>query len=96
MTPNQPQPPFPPATPSVPSPVAVFYATPPDTFAPGTEPFIDKPELARRLGRTLRSVDTYMAKGMIPYYKLGRTVAFKWTEVDTHLRTHFRVCQRSL
>jgi hypothetical protein len=32
-----------------------------------------------------------MAKGIVPFYKLGRTVAFKWTEVDEHLRTHCRV-----
>jgi len=57
----------------------------------GPEGYIDKRELARRLGRTKRSVDTYMAKGMVPFYKLGRTVAFKWTEVDAHIKAHYRV-----
>jgi len=55
------------------------------------EGYIGKPECARRLGRTLRSVDTYMALGIIPYYKLGRTVAFKWSEVDEHIKAHYRV-----
>jgi len=59
--------------------------------APGPEGYIDKRELAKRLGRTPRSVDTYMALGMVPFYKLGRTVAFKWSEVDAHIRTHYRV-----
>ncbi len=58
---------------------------------PGYEGYIDKRECARRLGRTARSVDTYMAKGIVPFYKLGRTVAFKWSEVDEHIRTHYRV-----
>jgi hypothetical protein len=55
------------------------------------EGYIDKHECARRLGRTVRSVDTYMAVGLIPFYKLGRTVAFKWSEVDAHIKAHCRV-----
>jgi len=58
------------------------------------EGFIDKRECARLLGRTVRSVDTYMAAGVIPFYKLGRTVMFKWSEVDAHIQSHFRVCLR--
>jgi predicted DNA-binding transcriptional regulator AlpA len=58
------------------------------------EGYIDKHECARRLGRTVRSVDTYMLKGIVPFYKLGRTVAFKWSEVDEHIKAHFRVCLR--
>lgn len=54
------------------------------------EGYINKHECARRLGRTVRSVDTYMALGIIPFYKLGRTVAFKWSEVDEHIRAHYR------
>ena len=61
---------------------------------PGYEPYIGKPECARRLGRTVRSVDTYMALGIVPFYKLGRTVAFKWSEVDEHIKAHYRVGTR--
>lgn len=57
----------------------------------GYEGYIDKRECARRLGRTVRSVDTYMALGIVPFYKLGRTVAFKWSEVDAHIMAHHRV-----
>ena len=39
----------------------------------------------------MRSIDTYMAQGIIPFYKLGRTVMFKWSEVDAHIKAHFRV-----
>lgn len=57
---------------------------------PAYEGYIDKRECARRLGRTPRSVDTYMARGILPFYKLGRTVAFKWSEVDAHIKAHYR------
>jgi predicted DNA-binding transcriptional regulator AlpA len=59
------------------------------------EGYINKAECAKRLGKTVRSIDTYMAQGILPYYKLGRTVAFKWSEVDAHIRAHFRVCLRA-
>ena len=55
------------------------------------EGYIDKHECARRLGRTVRGVETYMAKGILSFYKLGRTVAFKWSEVDEHIKAHYRV-----
>ena len=61
---------------------------------PAYEGYIDKRECARRLGRTPRSVDKYMARGIIPFYKLGRTVAFKWSEVDAHIKAHYRVGYR--
>jgi excisionase family DNA binding protein len=55
------------------------------------EAYIDKRELARRIGKTVRTVDTWMAEGWIPFYKVGRTVCFRWSEVDQHIRAHFRV-----
>ena len=58
---------------------------------PVFEGYIDKHKCARLLGRTVRSVDTYMALGIIPFYKMGRTVAFKWSEVDAHIKAHCRV-----
>ena len=59
------------------------------------EGYIDKHECARLIGRTVRTVDTLMAKGLIPYYKWGRTVAFKWSEVDAYFRQNHRVCLRN-
>ena len=59
------------------------------------EGYIDKREVARRIGRTVRTVDTMMAKGLLPYFKLGKTVAFKWSEVDAHIQANFRVCLRA-
>ncbi len=55
------------------------------------ESFIDKHELGRRLGRTSRSVDVWMRRGFVPYYKVGRSVAFKWSEVEAYLARTYRV-----
>ena len=59
-----------------------------------TEPegFITKETLAIRLSRTVRTVENWQRRGIIPYVKCGRCVLFKWTDVETHLQTHFRVC----
>jgi hypothetical protein len=63
--------------------------------APSPEPYIDKIEVARRLGRTVRCVDNWMKRGLIPFFKIGRTVAFKWNDVETHLSKTHRVCRRA-
>lgn len=60
--------------------------------AVGFEPFITKPEVARRLGKQVRTVDNWMQQGLLPYYKIGRSVSFKWSEVEQHLEQVCRVC----
>jgi len=59
----------------------------------GFEPFITKAEVARRLGKRIRTVDNWMQRGLLPYYKIGRAVAFKWSEVELHLKQMCRVCR---
>ena len=61
--------------------------------APVTEPFINKEEVARRLGKTLRTVDNWMSRGLLPYYKIGRSVEFKWSDVEAHLAQTCRICR---
>ena len=58
------------------------------------EPYINKREVAQRLGNTTRTVDNMMRRGMIPYYKLGYRVAFRWSEIQSHLAQTCRVCRR--
>lgn len=65
----------------------------PATTDPAAEPFIGKAEVARRLGRTLRAVNKLMKRGRIPYYKFDWRVAFRWSEVQTHLAETCRVCR---
>jgi excisionase family DNA binding protein len=61
-----------------------------------TEPYINKPEVARRLGRTTRAVEKMMRRGIIPYYKLGYRVCFRWSEIQAHLAERYRVNGRRL
>ena len=58
----------------------------------GFEPFIRKSEVARRLNKRLRTIDSWMQQGLLPYYKIGRSVSFKWSEVEEHLKQLCRVC----
>ena len=80
---------------------------PPATFSPSNaekgnpmgegqvvEPFIGKQEVMQRLNKTLRTVDNWMKRGILPYYKIGRSVEFKWSEVEAHLAQTCRVCRR--
>jgi excisionase family DNA binding protein len=58
------------------------------------EPFINKGEVARRLQKKLRTVDNWMRQGILPYYKIGRSVSFKWSEIEAALMKHCRVSTR--
>ena len=55
------------------------------------EPFIEKPEVGKRLGMRPRTIDDWMKRGLLPYYKVGRSVRFKWSEVEAHLAANCRV-----
>ena len=57
------------------------------------EPYIDKLEVGRRMTVRPRTVDRWMKQGRLPYYKLGRAVRFKWSEVEVHLVQMFRVAR---
>ncbi len=48
-------------------------------------------EVAQRLGKTLRTVDNWMGRGILPYYKIGRSVSFRWSEIERHLAATCRV-----
>ena len=73
-----------------------------DTSVPQTaaqaqqpEPYINKAEVARRLGKEVRTIDNWMRQGKIPYFKIGRSVNFKWSDVDAYMQTNYRVVQRA-
>ena len=55
------------------------------------EGFIGKKEVARRLNKGIRTVDYWMERGILPFYKIGRSVEFKWSEVEAHLAQTCRV-----
>ena len=60
-----------------------------------SEKYITKRDVARRLSKTVRTVDHWMRRGLLPYYKIGRTVSFKWSEVERHLGETCRVALRT-
>lgn len=61
----------------------------------GAEGFIDKKEVARRTGIHPRTINVWMKNGLLPYYKLGRSVRFKWSEIEAHLAVRGRVRRSS-
>jgi len=70
-------------------------ASSPLTEGTEPEPFIKKAEVARRLQKTVRTVDNLMKRGILPYYKIGRSVTFKWSEIASQLAQTCRVSFRS-
>jgi excisionase family DNA binding protein len=46
--------------------------------------YLTKQGLAVRLRVTTRTVESWMAKGLIPFRKIGRTVRFDWSDVRDH------------
>lgn len=61
------------------------------TIEAGGEPFIDTKELCRRLLIKPRTASAWTQSGRLVYYKLGRVVRFKWSEVTAHLAATCRV-----
>jgi excisionase family DNA binding protein len=60
---------------------------------PGLEPRLTKKDVAKLLGKKIRTVDNWMKEGRLPYCKVGRSVLFKWSDVEKHLDSNFRVCR---
>jgi excisionase family DNA binding protein len=54
------------------------------------EILLDKPGIARRLNKSVRTVDDWMKRGRLPYIKCGRSVLFRWGAVLEKLES-FRV-----
>ncbi len=52
---------------------------------PHHEAYISKAELGRRLNLPERTINNWMQRGWLPYYKVGRSVRFKWSEVESSL-----------
>jgi excisionase family DNA binding protein len=55
------------------------------TNEPQEEGFVNKADLAKRLGLKNRTIDNWMNAGFIPYMKIGKTVRFYWPEVKKSL-----------
>ena len=51
----------------------------------GPEAFIGKAEVARRLGKTPRTVEVWSKKGYLPFVKVGRSCLYRWADIQARL-----------
>ena len=68
-----------------------------DTTSSGHPPegFISKGDVAQRTGKTIRTVENWMKRGILPYFKIRHSVLFKWSDVEAHLAANYRIARRS-
>jgi excisionase family DNA binding protein len=52
---------------------------------------LEKPETARRLKKSQRTLDSWMREGRLPYFKVGKSVLFRWADVVDHLQRNCRI-----
>jgi excisionase family DNA binding protein len=52
------------------------------------EILLDKRDTARRLNKSVRTVDAWMKRGSLPYIKVGRSVLFRWSTVSKKLEAY--------
>ena len=50
--------------------------------------YITKPQLAERLQVSLRSIDNYLKKKKIPVIRLGKSVRFRFSDVEKALERY--------
>jgi excisionase family DNA binding protein len=58
--------------------------------------FLNKKDLAQQLRVTVRTVENWQRRGVLPFCKIGKVVLFHWPDVRDHLKANFRICRRSL
>jgi excisionase family DNA binding protein len=54
-------------------------------------PLITRKQVAELLSVSLRTVDRWIARGELPYYKLGKVVRFKLSDIQERLETKWKV-----
>ena len=55
------------------------------------EPFITKEEVARRMRKPVRTIENWMREHRIPFYRVGHSVRFRWSDVQVHFNKCYRV-----
>jgi len=74
----------------------VVTAAPARNTSPGiigtdAEPFITKQEVGSRMRKPVRTIEDWMRRRIIPFYKVGQAVRFRWSEVQAHFAARYRV-----
>ena len=55
------------------------------------EPFITKEEVARRMRKPVRTIENWMRENRIPFYRVGHSVRFRWSDIQGHFNKCYRV-----
>ena len=50
--------------------------------------YMTKPQVCGMLGITLRTLEGWMRRGHVPYYKIGRWVRFLEEDIHAHLKSY--------
>ena len=74
----------------------MIQTNPTSNQVPSIEGYINKVELARRLKKSVRTVESWQRRGIIPFVKAGHSTLFNWQTVQTHLDTQYGVNPRRL
>lgn len=56
--------------------------------------FLDKRQLAARLNMTVRTIENWQKRGILPYIRIGKVVRFHWPEVVQQLKANYRYNRR--
>jgi hypothetical protein len=65
------------------------------TASTSGDEMLTKRELAGRLKLTVRTVENWQRRGVVPYLKVSKIVLFHWPEVVQHLKANYSVRRRS-
>ena len=52
---------------------------------------VRKPEMSRIMGVSVRTIETWMAEGLIPYHKINKVVTFDPLKVKEAISSRFTV-----
>ncbi|MCP5525161.1 MAG: helix-turn-helix domain-containing protein [Verrucomicrobiales bacterium] len=55
------------------------------------EPFLDRQEVARRFQIGSRDLAEWLKNGVLPHFRIGGKIRFRWSEIEDHLNRHCRV-----
>lgn len=62
--------------------------------ADGCDGFVTKQDIAQRFNRTARTIEVWMRTGILPYYKVGRSVFFRLGDVERHFEQQYRCLKK--
>ncbi len=53
--------------------------------------YLTKIEVAQLFQLSTRTIDSWIAQGRLPYYRIGRTIRFRRSDIREYLDRHYRV-----